>query len=272
MPWVPHGLREGIVTSRYPRRAERYDDAFRAGVVVDTAASTGTTERTAQELTAAAAACPTGAITLRGGRPSLDRGRCILCGRCVETCPSVFRFDPGIETAAPRRASLVVPELADDDAAIARVRGEIGRRVKALRRSVHVRHVDAGSDGSEEWEVGALTNPLYDVQRLGIYFTASPRHADLLLATGVGTAGMIGPLLETYDVMPEPKLVVAAGADAISGGLLGRGYASTGGLGDLLPVDVFVPGSPPSPFSLLYAILLAIGRLPAHRADGGGGR
>lgn len=273
MPWVPRGLREGIVTSRYPRRAERYDAAFRAAVVVDAARllDTGVPE-TGRQVTAAAAACPTGAIALRDGQPSLDRGRCILCGRCVELCPSVFHFDAGFETAAPRRTSLVVPELPDDDAAIEGVRAEIGRRMKTLRRSVHVRHVDAGSDGSEEWEVGALTNPLYDVQRLGIYFTASPRHADLLLATGVGAAGMIGPLLETYEVMPEPKLVVAAGVDAVSGGLVGQGYASSGGLADVLPVDVFVPGAPPSPFSLLYGILLAIGKLPARRAVEGGGR
>lgn len=256
MPWIPRGLREGIVTSRYPRRADGYAAELRGAVAVTDAAGAD------PRVPAAVEACPTGAITLEAGRPRLDRGRCILCGRCTEVCPGVFRFDSNFETAAARREALVVPEVPEDEAALGRVRAEVGRAVVGLRRSVHIRHVDAGSDGAEEWEVAALTNPVYDVQRLGIFFTVSPRHADLLLATGVGAAGMIGPLKETYEAMPAPKLVVATGVDAIGGGLVGPGYASLGGLGDVLPVDVFVPGAPPTPFGLLYAILLAIGRLP----------
>jgi Ni,Fe-hydrogenase III small subunit len=127
--------------------------------------------------------------------------------------------------------------------------------------------VDAGSDGSDEWEIAALTNPVYDVQRLGIFFTASPRHADVLLVTGVVSSGMMQPLLHTYDVMPDPKIVIAAGAEAMSGGLIGEGYASRGGVGETLPVDVFVPGSPATPFGLLQGILVAINRLPLERDD-----
>jgi Ni,Fe-hydrogenase III small subunit/ferredoxin len=260
MPWIPRGLRDGIVTTRYPRRPDGYAAGFRGAVVVDAGRAAP------PRVTAAAEACPTDAITVEAGHPRLDRGRCILCARCADLCPEVFRLDPGVETAAARRESLVVPQDLDEEAALDEARAELGRKVRALRRSVHIRHVDAGSDGAEEWEVAALTNPVYDVQRLGISFTASPRHADLLLATGVGTAGMLGPLQETYLVMPEPKVVIAAGADAVSGGLVGGGYASHAGLADSLPVDVFVPGSPPTPFGLLFAILLAIGRLP------GGGR
>ena len=133
--------------------------------------------------------------------------------------------------------------------------------MRALRRSIHIRHVDAGSDGSEEWEVAALTNPVYDVQRLGIFFTATPRHADLLLVTGVGTAGMAGPLVRTFDAMPDPKIVIAAGTDAVSGGLVHPGYATGPGVGAIVPVDVWVPGSPPSPFALLHGILVGIGLL-----------
>ncbi|MHB1584066.1 MAG: NADH-quinone oxidoreductase subunit B family protein [Acidimicrobiales bacterium] len=256
MPWIPRGLREGIVTTRYPRHPDGYAAGFRGAVVVD--AERATPPRVA----AAAEACPTDAITVESGQPRLDRGRCILCARCADLCPEVFRLDPGVETSAARRQSLVVPRALDEETALDEARAELGRKVRALRRSVHIRHVDAGSDGAEEWEVAALTNPVYDVQRLGISFTASPRHADLLLATGVGTAGMLGPLQETYLVMPEPKVVIAAGTDAVSGGLVGGGYASRAGVTDSLPVDVFVPGSPPTPFGLLFAILLAIGRLP----------
>ena len=134
--------------------------------------------------------------------------------------------------------------------------------MRSLRRSIHIRHVDAGSDGSEEWEVAALINPVYDVHRLGIFFTASPRHADVLLVTGVGTAGMAGPLFRTYSAMPDPKVVIAAGTDPISGGLIHPSYAGAGGIGSVVPIDVFVPGSPPSPFSLLHGILVGIGLLP----------
>ena len=259
MPWIPRGLRDGIVTSRYPRRPDGYGEGFRGAVVVRPG-------RDGDHRSALAAeSCPTEAISIERGQPLLDRGRCILCGRCVEVCPGAFAFDPGFETSTVRRDALVVPETDEDPATLERSRSELGRRVKALRRSVHIRPVDAGSDGAEEWEVAALTNPVYDVQRLGIYFTASPRHADILLSTGVGAAGMLGALQETYDVMPAPKIVIAAGVDAVSGGLIGEGYAAHGGLTDVLPVDVFVPGSPPTPFGLLHAILLAVGLLPVSR-------
>jgi len=259
MPWIPRGLRDGIVTSRYPHRPDGYGEGFRGTVVVHPGREGD------HRVAAIAEACPTGAISIEAGQPRLDRGRCILCGRCTEMYPQAFRFDPGFESSAVRRDRLVVPEGDEDDAALALARSELARRVKALRRSVHIRHVDAGSDGADEWEVAALTNPVYDVQRLGIYFTASPKHADLLLVTGVGAVGMLGPLSQTFEVMPEPKVVIAAGVDAISGGLIGNGYATRGGVADSLPVDVFVPGSPPTPFALLHGILLAIGLLPTAR-------
>jgi Ni,Fe-hydrogenase III small subunit len=157
--------------------------------------------------------------------------------------------------------------MQESDAAIAAVQSELAARVKSLRRSVHIRHVDAGSDGSDEWEIAALTNPVYDVQRLGIYFTASPRHADVLLVSGLGALGMIGPLQHTYEVMPHPKVVIAAGVDAISGGLLHSSYATIAGISSSVPVDVFVPGSPPSPFGLLHGILMAVNLLAPRRAD-----
>jgi Ni,Fe-hydrogenase III small subunit/ferredoxin len=256
MPWIPRGLRDGIVTTRYPRRPDGYGPAFRGRIVVDPEHGRGPAIDVVRE------ACPTDAISTADGQVELDRGRCILCGRCTDLFPETFRFEPNFETSAVGRTQLVVPDLYEDDAALAEAQAELGRRTKALRRSIHIRHVDAGSDGSEEWEVAALTNPIYDVQRLGIFFTASPKHADVLLVTGVGTTGMVGPLQRTFDVMPNPKVVIAAGVDAISGGLLGQGYASLGGVEGTVPVDVFVPGSPPSPFGLLHGILLAVGLLP----------
>ena len=260
MPWIPRGLREGIVTSRYPRRPDGYADGFSGTLVVHAP------EHTAPEVREAIEVCPTSAIAHEAGRVRLDRGRCILCGRCTVTSPDVFRFDEDVEVSSTARQSLVVPDLEENDESIDTTRAELHRRVRALRRSIHIRHLDAGSDGSEEWEVAALTNPVYDVQRLGIYFTASPKHADVLLVTGVGALGMLEPLRHTYEVMPHPKVVIAAGTDAISGGLIGTGYAASGGVGGVVPVDVFVPGSPPTPFGLLHGILTAVGLLVPARS------
>lgn len=258
MPWITRGLRDGIVTTAYPRRPDGYGAGFRAAVTVEPptvpSASPASTEL-----------CPTGAIAGHGGAVTLDRGRCILCGRCVALQPDRFTFAPDVEIAAVARNQLVVPSQPEDDATLAALQHKLADAVRTLRRSVHIRHVDAGSDGAEEWEVAALTNPVYDVHRLGIFFTASPRHADLLLVTGVGAAGMADPLRRTYHAMPSPKIVLAAGTDAVSGGLVHPTYATRGGIDTIVPVDVWVPGSPPSPFSLLHGILLAIGLLPRRR-------
>ena len=141
------------------------------------------------------------------------------------------------------------------------VRKALEERVKAFGRSLHVRHVDAGSCGACESEVQALQNPFYDLHRVGLFFTPSPRHADLLLVTGPVTQAMERPLREAYTAMPDPKVVIAACGPACGGGIYGRSYATLGGVDRVLPVDVYVPGSPPPPLSLLHGILLALGRV-----------
>lgn len=155
------------------------------------------------------------------------------------------------------------------------LRREIGLR---LRRSLHVRHLDAGSCNGCDWEIAALLNPYHDIQRLGIDFVASPRHADLLLVTGVMTRNLEEAALRTWEAMPEPRLVVAVGACAISGGVFAGSYAARDGVADTLPVDVFVPGCPPRPEALIHGLLVAVGRMRAlddpdmdatETADGG---
>ncbi|MFN8519557.1 MAG: NADH-quinone oxidoreductase subunit B family protein [Chloroflexota bacterium] len=131
---------------------------------------------------------------------------------------------------------------------------------RRLGRSLHVRHLDVGSCNGCDWEVNALLNPIHDVQRLGIDFVASPRHADLLLVTGVMTRNLEEAALRTYEAMPEPRLVVAVGACAISGGVFAGSYAAHDGIGGTLPVDVFVPGCPPRPEALIQGLLMAMGR------------
>ena len=257
MPWVFKGLRNGILTTRWPKRADSYFDGFPAAISVIGGPQAAPSDGVGR----AAAACPTTAISAEP-RPRLDRGRCILCGRCVDAAPDWFQWLPGSATAQLSRSALVVGDVDETDSALAELRASLARRVQWLRRSVHLRHIDTGSDGSDEWEIEALTNPVYDLHRLGIFFTASPRHADILLVTGIGAAGMVEPLRRTLDAMPQPTVVVAVGTDAVSGGVIGGGYTGGEGVGDLVPVDVWVPGAPASPFSVLHGILLALGRVP----------
>ena len=143
-----------------------------------------------------------------------------------------------------------------------RLRREIAR---TLGRSLHVRHLDAGSCNGCDWEIAALLNPYHDIQRLGIDFVASPRHADLLLVTGIMTRNLEEAARRTWEAMPEPRLVVAVGACAISGGVFAGTYAGRDGIRDVLPVDVFVPGCPPRPEALIHGLLLAVGRAQPFR-------
>jgi len=135
-----------------------------------------------------------------------------------------------------------------------------------LGRSLAIRQVDAGSCNGCELEISALNNPIYDLERLGIHFVASPRHADMLLVTGPVTRNMELALWKTYQATADPKVVVAVGACGISGGIFGRNYATVGGVNEVVPVDVYIPGCPPRPEALLYGILLAVGRVKQNQS------
>jgi len=125
-------------------------------------------------------------------------------------------------------------------------------------RSLAIREVDAGSCNGCEVEVVSLSNPIYDIERFGIYIAASPRHADMLLVTGPVTRNMELALIKTYNATPSPKLVVAMGSCACSGGIFGNTYASCGGVDKLLPVDVYIPGCPPRPQAVIFALMVAM--------------
>ena len=129
-----------------------------------------------------------------------------------------------------------------------------------------IRHVDAGSCNGCELEIHALTNPYYNLEGLGIHFVASPRHADLLLVTGPVSRHMEIALRRTYDAIPEPKLVLAVGDCGCTGGIFGESYASCGRIANVIPVDVAVPGCPPTPTRLMQGILTAIGSEQDDRA------
>ncbi|MEO8305640.1 MAG: NADH-quinone oxidoreductase subunit B family protein [Betaproteobacteria bacterium] len=139
--------------------------------------------------------------------------------------------------------------------------------LKTLGRALTIRHVDAGSCNGCELEIHALGNPYYNIEGLGIRFVASPRHADLLLVTGPVSKHMAIALQRTYDATPDPKLVVAVGDCGCTGGIFGESYASLGRVGNVIPVDVEIPGCPPTPTALLQGILAAITARPPVTAS-----
>lgn len=257
---ILRSLRTGVVTVRYPddpaRPPERFRGAprLRAGAALDALPPPS--------------ACPTGALSAAadGARATVDLARCVFCGSCADASGGAVELGREVELAARERPTLVVnldrgtgsgaplPE--------ARVAAQLRR---ALGRSLHLRHLDSGSCNACDWELTALLNPVYDVRRLGVDFVASPRHADGVIVTGPVTRNLEAAVRRTYEAVPEPRVVIAVGACAASGGIVGRGYASAGGVAEVLPVDVLVPGCPPRPEAIAFGILLAVGRLQATR-------
>ena len=159
------------------------------------------------------------------------------------------------------RPPLTEPAPAPTDPELAALAAEIKSATRAkLGRSLAIRHVDAGSCNACELEIHALSNAFYDIERFGFKFVASPRHADVLLVTGPVTRNMREALQRTYDAMPAPKWVVAAGACALDGGLYARGYACADGVATVIPVDLLIRGCPPTPATLLKGLLALMAR------------
>jgi Ni,Fe-hydrogenase III small subunit len=164
--------------------------------------------------------------------------------------------------AAPARTrDQLISGLPHAEKSYEQIGGELKEKIqKMFGRSLAIRQVDAGSCNGCEIEIAALNNPIYDIERFGIHFVASPRHADVLLVTGPASKNMEVALLQTYNATPGPKIVIAVGACACSGGIFGDTYATTGGIDKIVPVDVYIPGCPPRPQALLEGLLLAINK------------
>ena len=271
-------LSVGAATADYPRIAPHLAEQFRGCPEFDFDAWS--------DARPAADACPTGAIAVcdRDGlrKVTVDYGRCIFCGECeVASAASAEQISPVRMTqqfelaTTDRRDLILTAEYAlHPDGRHAELRSatsglsteEPGKRIEAaihnlLGRSLAIRQVDAGSCNGCEQEIGALNNPVHDIERFGIHFVASPRHADMLLVTGPVTRNMELALRKTWAATPDPKVVVAVGACGISGGIFGTNYASLGGVDAVISVDVYIPGCPPRPEALLHGILLALSQV-----------
>ncbi len=234
--WFWHGLRNGIRSTRYPWAPEK-------ATGITPGRPLATEFSSAEEASRAAANCPVGAIAADGARAVVDLRACIWCQRCRFGAPNPLQWDASYEWTRTPPAKTAYTSLAG-----------------AFARSLHVMVVDAGDCGACLNEVKQLNNPLYNMHRLGIFLTATPRTADVLLVVGPVSENMRGPLVKTYEAMPEPKRVLAAGTCAITGGVFGRSFMSAGGVGSVLPVDLEIPGDPPPPLAILHALLVMSGR------------
>ena len=233
------------------------------------------------------------------GRPEIDAEKCTMCGECVRRCPSraivmdkaarsiginyddcvfcalcedvcpvaVVKMTNKFELAENDRGKLRVSPLVIEDRDVPDASYEIicselrDKARKVFGRSLNIREVDAGSCNGCDYEINAVNNPFNDIERLGIHFVASPRHADMLLVTGTATRNMELALVKTYNATPDPKLVVAVGACACSGGIFKDSYASRNGIDCVVPVDVYIPGCPPRPQAIIFGILKALDKL-----------
>jgi Ni,Fe-hydrogenase III small subunit/formate hydrogenlyase subunit 6/NADH:ubiquinone oxidoreductase subunit I len=267
-------LHTGIATVAYPDVPAAVSGRFRGQPEFDFASW--------RDARPAAEVCPTGAIALSGDagrrRVTVDYGLCIFCGQCADASPDgAVQITTEFELATHNRDRLkfVADYTLNPDGThkqlIAEYQAQVtpeeagGQVLEAIHdtlgRSLAIRQVDAGSCNGCELEIVALNNPIHDIERFGIHFVASPRHADMLLVTGPVTRNMELALVKTHAATPDPKVVVAVGACGISGGIFGTNYATRGGVDAAIPVDVYIPGCPPRPEALLYGILLAVGRL-----------
>jgi Ni,Fe-hydrogenase III small subunit/formate hydrogenlyase subunit 6/NADH:ubiquinone oxidoreductase subunit I len=257
-------LQQGHRTTPYPDGpAPAVPDRLRGHPVVDAGKCAGTFS---QGCRVCAEACPTGAMGLengpgRGAAPglTLDLGRCLFCGSCADACPTgALVFTTEHRLAARRREDLL---LGPGRTSVRLAEALEPRLLGLFGRSLKLRQVSAGGCNACEADINVLNTVGWDLGRFSIQFVAAPRHADGLLITGPLTQNMRLALMKTFAAVPAPKIVIAVGACAIAGGpYLGHAQALDGA-GALLPVDLFIPGCPPHPLTILDGLLRLLGRV-----------
>jgi len=243
-------LRQGKRTLPFPDTEPVLPERFRGLPIFDHA-------RCQSGCTSCVDACPTDAITSDGGL-QIDLGRCLFCPECANACPEeAIRFSTEYKLATGNRNDLVLSE--EETLRLAGRLADQTRRI--FGRSLKLRQVSAGGCNGCEADVNVLNTVVFDLGRFGIQFVASPRHADGLLITGAITQNMRLALEKTYSAMPEPNIVIAVGACAISGGPYRDHPEVLNGANNVLPVDLFVPGCPPHPVTILDGLLRLLGTL-----------
>ncbi len=241
-------LHQGHRTNRFPEEEPKLPPRFRGRPVLDAS-------RCPDGCRACVDACPTHAIT---DRLALDMGRCLFCADCVEACPEgAIGFSSDFRLAERARARLVVRDAPPADERTLLLADKL---VKLFGRSLKLRVVSAGGCNGCEADVNVLGTVVFDLGRFGIPYVASPRHADGLLITGPVTRNMREALRKTYEAVPEPRIVIAVGACAISGGPYIDHDEVTGGAESTVPVDLYVPGCPPHPMTILEGLIGLLGK------------
>jgi len=247
-------LRQGTRTLAFPAAPPELPDRFRGAPILDAT-------RCPDGCRACIEACPTDALTARAGTLQVDLGRCLFCTDCVEACPEgaiAHARDPRL--AFRRREDLI------GDGRAWRLAEALDARARRLfGRSLKLRQVSAGGCNACEADVSVLTTVVFDLGRFGVQFVASPRHADGLLITGAVSRNMRLALEKTWAAVPGPKLVIAVGACAISGGPYAGHPEVCDGAGSVVPIDLYVPGCPPHPVTILDGILRLLGRVEDAR-------
>lgn len=242
-------LKQGHRTSKFPDEVPALPERFRGRPTIDAS-------KCVEGCRACAEACPTEAIVISNGL-SLDLGKCLFCTACVEVCPEhAIAYTQDYRLAVSQRNHLV---LTGNEYALAqRMRDDVFR---ILGRALRLREVCAGSCNACDLDTNVLNTVGWDLSRFGVQFVASPRHADGLLITGPVTKNMQQALMETYRAVPNPKIVIALGACAISGGPYRDSQDVNNGVEGLLPIDLFIPGCPPHPLTILDGLLRLLGRI-----------